>query len=296
MSARLRRPAGSCSDGGVFAAAPLAPARRSAAGVRKQQADAKQAEPFAFADFTWLTGNPRTKDLPLDSKVVHRRVPRRTRTSPTASTTRRTTPSSARARSSGPASCRSRSSASAATSTYDNVRGRLMTQFGMYSQTTPRNDAEPGARPVEPRRRLPLHLRGLRRLPLGRACTASTSRPASSCRTSGLWSYYQFDNWTYQPSYVSSNTPWFFNGVRVQIFPSDRLKIEPWIVNGWQSYGRFNKAPGVGGQVLWRPNGSVSITTNHYWGTDTLGNPGPEARPHRRQHPGEVLRRARTSG
>jgi len=27
---------------------------------------------------------------------------------------------------------------------YDNVRGRVMTQFGMYSQTTPRNDASPG--------------------------------------------------------------------------------------------------------------------------------------------------------
>ena len=40
----------------------------------------------------------------------------------------------------------------------------------------------------------------------------------------GLWSYYNFDNWTYQPSYVSSNTPWFFNGVRVQWFPTDKLE------------------------------------------------------------------------
>jgi len=46
-----------------------------------------------------------------------------------------------------------------------------------------------------------------------------------SCRTSAV-SYYQFDNWAYQPSYVSSNTPWFFNGVRVQIFPTEHLKIE----------------------------------------------------------------------
>jgi hypothetical protein len=89
----------------------------------------------------------------------------------------------------------------------------------------------------------------------------------------GLWSYYQFDNWTYQPSYVSSNTPWFFNGLRLQFFPTDKLKIEPWIVNGWQSYGRFNNAPGIGGQVLWRPTGNVSIVANHYWGKDTLGNP-----------------------
>src|SRR5262245_45324708 len=72
----------------------------------------------------------------------------------------------------------------------------------------------------------------------------------------GLFSFYQFDNWSYQPSYVSSNTPWYFEGMRIQIFPSDKLKIEPWIINGWQSYGKFKRAPGVGGQLLWRPNGS----------------------------------------
>ena len=60
----------------------------------------------------------------------------------------------------------------------------------------------------------------------------------------GLFSYYNFDNWAYQPSYVSSNTPWFFNGVRVQWFPTEHLKIEPWFINGWQSYGRFNSRPG----------------------------------------------------
>ena len=88
----------------------------------------------------------------------------------------------------------------------------------------------------------------------------------------GLWSYYNFDNWTYQPSYVSSNTPWYFNGMRVQIFPSDKLKIEPWFINGWQSYGKFNKQPGVGLQILWRPNGWFSILGNQYYGADTLGN------------------------
>jgi hypothetical protein len=43
----------------------------------------------------------------------------------------------------------------------------------------------------------------------------------------GLFSYYNFDNWVYQPSYVSSNTPWFFNGVRVQWFPTNKLKSSP---------------------------------------------------------------------
>ena len=38
----------------------------------------------------------------------------------------------------------------------------------------------------------------------------------------GLCSYYNFDNSADQPSYVSSDTPWFFNGVRVQILPTAR--------------------------------------------------------------------------
>jgi len=57
----------------------------------------------------------------------------------------------------------------------------------------------------------------------------------------GLFSFYDSENWCYQASYVSSNTPWFFTGMRVQFFPNDTLKIEPWIINGWQTYGMFNE-------------------------------------------------------
>ncbi len=156
---------------------------------------------------------------------------------------------------------------------YKGVQARLMTQFGMYSTTTPRNDASPG---------------------LGQWNLADAYRYLSEAYGGyhfdvlnginiqagifmsyvGLWSYYNFDNWTYQPSYVSSNTPWFFNGMRVQIFTSDKLKIEPWLVNGWQSYGKFNQAPGVGLQILWKPTGYLTILGNQYFGTDTLGTPG----------------------
>jgi hypothetical protein len=80
----------------------------------------------------------------------------------------------------------------------------------------------------------------------------------------GLFSYYNFDNWTYQPSFVSSNTPWFFNGVRAQWFPTSKLKIEPWFINGWQTYARANGKPGLGGQVLYRPKPWLDIVTNNY--------------------------------
>jgi len=90
----------------------------------------------------------------------------------------------------------------------------------------------------------------------------------------GLFSYYNFDNWTYQPSFVSSNTPWFFNGLRIQWFPTKKLKIEPWIINGWQSYNRFNGHHGFGGQILYRPKEWLSLSpTITATVRDTLGNP-----------------------
>ncbi len=90
----------------------------------------------------------------------------------------------------------------------------------------------------------------------------------------GLFSYYNFDNWTYQPSYVSSNTPWFFNGVRVQWFPTNKLKIEPWVINGWQSYAKYNGHPGWEGSFCGsRRSGLSSSGTSMAIGEDNLGLP-----------------------
>jgi hypothetical protein len=73
---------------------------------------------------------------------------------------------------------------------------------------------------------------------------------------------------------VSSNTPWFFNGARLQWFPTEKLKIEPWLINGWQSYGRFNGIPGFGGQVRYAPDGDTILIFNQYLiGADILGAP-----------------------
>ena len=51
--------------------APLAEEAPPAAGgpATGSKGPATSKEPFAFADFTWLTGNPRTKESPLDTKV-----------------------------------------------------------------------------------------------------------------------------------------------------------------------------------------------------------------------------------
>jgi Putative beta-barrel porin-2, OmpL-like. bbp2 len=232
-----------------------------------------EAEPFSFADFTWLNGNARTKDVPLDTKFFTPEI--RSDVSyiydfnhPKDDTI-------------GGSSEVFRSDEVQLTQLgvggdfhYDNVRARVMTQFGLYSQTTPRNDAS-GARGQwdldNAYRYLSeayggYHINALHGINIDAGIFMSYI---------GLFSYYNFDNWAYQPSYVSSNTPWFFNGVRVQIFPSEHLKIEPWFVNGWQSYGRFNGRPGFGLQVLWRPNGWLSVLGNQYaLGEEALGVPG----------------------
>lgn len=152
------------------------------------------------------------------------------------------------------------------------VMGRLMTQFGMYSTTTPRNDASParGQWRLDDAYRYLSEAYGGYRFDLGEHAWINVQAGIFMSYV-GLWSYYNADNWTYQPSYVSSNTPWFFDGVRAQIFVTERLKIEPWLVNGWQAYGRFNHAPGLGMQVRWSPTEWLSMVGNQYYGADTLG-------------------------
>jgi len=250
---------------------------QNSSGAKPEPSDApaaaaeKKPEPFAFADFSWLTGNPRTKESPLDTKAFTGEF--RVDTNFTYSFNRPqddTISGSTEVFRSGEVQLTQLGIGG--DFHYENVRGRLMTQLGMYSQTTPRNDASParGQWNLDSSYRYFSEAYGGYHWDKMNGINVDAGIFMSYV---GLFSYYQFDNWAYQPSYVSSNTPWFFNGVRIQIFPSDKLKIEPWIINGWQSYGKFNHAPGLGGQISWRPNGSVAVILNNYWGTDTLGNP-----------------------
>ena len=261
----------------VLLLAALSASSASAASAASAQttpsagSPARSAEPFTFADFSWLTGNPRTTSSPLSSEAFTGEF--RVDSAFTFSFNRpqdHTIVGSSEIFRHGELQVTQLGVGGDVH--VNNVRGRLMTQFGMYSQTTPRNDASPqrGQWSLDHAYRYVseayggYHWDALHGVNLDAGIFMSYV---------GLWSYYQFDNWTYQPSYVSSNTPWFFNGVRLQLFPTEHLKIEPWVINGWQSYGMFNHTPGVGGQILWRPTGSVSVTLNNYWGADTLGTP-----------------------
>ena len=227
--------------------------------------------PFAYADWTWLNGTSREKDKPWDSKFFTPEVrfdthfiydfnhPRDDTMGGSTEIFRSMEVQMEQLSFGGDFH-------------WNNVRGRILTMNGMFAVTTPRNDASPA--------RGQWYLSGAYRyisegwggyhFDVNHGLNIDAGIFVSYI---GLFSYYNFDNWAYQPSFVSSNTPWFFNGIRIQWFPTDKLKIEPWIINGWQSYGRYGSKPGLGGQILWRPKPWISMVFNNYgMGQDTLGN------------------------
>jgi hypothetical protein len=244
-------------------AAAIGPNKESSTSAGATQVpEKKKIEPFSDYDWTWLNGNPRTKEIYWDTKFF---TPEIRADINYVSDFNHPTDHSI-----GGSSELFRSSevqleqfGVGGDFHYENVRGRFMTQFGMYSATTPRNDPSPGHGQwdlVSAYRYLSeayggYHFNVLHGVNVDAGIFLSYI---------GLFSYYNFDNWAYQPSYVSSNTPWFFEGVRVQIFPTAHLKIEPWFINGWQSYASANHRPGLGGQIKWTPKPWLNIISNNY--------------------------------
>ena len=230
-----------------------------------------KAAPFSFADFGWLNGNSRTTDSPLDGKVFSGEFrldsnyvydfahPADKSLSGSTNTNR-----------SG--EFQVEQLGVGGDFHLDHVRGRIMTQFGMYSTSQPRNDASSvtGQWDLTSAYRYLSEAYGGYHWDKWYGINLDVGLFMSYI---GLCSYYNFDNWIYQMSYVSANTPWYFNGVRAQIFPTDRFKLELWYTNGWQSYGQFDSRMGIGFQARYSPNGDWQMVSNNYYGKDSLGNP-----------------------
>ena len=218
--------------------------------------------PFSDWDWTWLNGNPRNKDTAFDSKFFTPEIRADvTYTYDFNKPVDNTISGSSEIFRSNEVQLEQLGIGG--DFHYDNVRARFMTQFGMYSATTPRNDPSPAKGQWD----LDTAYRYLAEAYGGYHINALDGINVDAgifLSYIGLFSYYNFDNWAYQPSYVSSNTPWFFNGLRVQIFPNPHLKIEPWLINGWQSYGSANSRKGLGGQIKWTPRPWVNIISNNY--------------------------------
>lgn len=225
--------------------------------------------PFAFGDFTWLNGSPRNKTPVFDTKFFTPDIRFDAHYMQDFNHPKdHTIVGSTESFRSGEFQLEQVSFGG--DFHWENVRARFLSMMGLFATTTPRNDASSGVGQwdLSNAYRYLSEANAGYHFDVGHGLNVDAGIFVSYI---GLFSYYNYDNWTYQPSYVSSNTPWFFNGLRIQYFPTNTLKIEPWIINGWQSYGRFNKNLGFGGQILWQPNENLKLVFNNYGvGEDNL--------------------------
>ncbi len=89
----------------------------------------------------------------------------------------------------------------------------------------------------------------------------------------GLESYLPEENWSYTHAFMSDSTPYYFFGLRTQVFPTSRLKIELWAVNGWQTFGEWHEARAGGYLWNWRPREWLSLADSLYMGQEVEGDP-----------------------
>ena len=226
----------------------------------------KKKEPFAFADFTWLNGNSREVDLPLDTPAFTGAF--MTDVNYTYSLHHPKDHSLVGSTTTG------------RTNEFQFDPPRRRRRLPLEEHPRPNDDPvrpvldddgaqrrEPVAWPVGPRQRLPVPDRSVRRLPRRRARRGQHRRRdlhvvRRALQLLRLRKLGRTRRPTCRRTRRGSST-----GSGVQVFTSDKLKIEPWIINGWQSYGMFNEQPGLGMQILWRPTGAVSVLSNSYFGS-----------------------------
>jgi hypothetical protein len=253
-------------------ASVAAPAPNPDAAIGGGPPEQTQSVPFAFGDFTWLNGYDRRHKALLDTDMV----------SPIFLADVNYTYSFNR-----PID----DTVVGSTSLFRNnevelldmgigaefhirhMRGKLLAQFGGRSTVIPRNDGSnlKGQFSLATAYRYLSEAYGGYHWDVMHGINVDAGLFMSYI---GLFSYFSAENWSYQPSFTSDNTPWFFNGIRTQIFPSDKFKIEPWIINGWQSYAKFNELPGLGFSLLWMPVESFKFVSNNYYGWDSPNQPG----------------------
>jgi|SRR5579871_997782 len=91
----------------------------------------------------------------------------------------------------------------------------------------------------------------------------------------GLESYLPQENWSYTHALVSDSTPYYFFGLRAQLYLTQHFKLELWVVNGWQTFGQWHEGRAGGYLWNWRPREWLSIVNSIYLGQDVETDPNP---------------------
>lgn len=226
--------------------------------------------PFAWGDFTWMNGQSRQKSFPLDfSKYLTVSLyldtyyaysfnhPRDNTLTATASVARHN-------------EIQINLASVGFEWNYKNVIGRLSLQWGNMLNVVQDLDGST----ARGRSLTSQNMRYMREATLGYHFDVQSGLNLEAgmfMSYIGLESYLLAENWNYSRSMVCEATPFYFHGVRAQYFPTPKVKIEPWLMNGWQTYGKWNFAPSTGLAIRWNPTEAIGVMANFYVGTDTRG-------------------------
>ena len=89
----------------------------------------------------------------------------------------------------------------------------------------------------------------------------------------GLESYLPEENWAYNHAFMSDFTPYYFFGFRGQFMLTQRMKLELWVVNGWQTFGEWHETRAGGYLWNWRPREWLSLVNSLYAGREVENDP-----------------------
>ena len=212
----------------------------------------RPSEPFAWGDFTWLNGAQPRRPSTSSTPSTSRRSSTSISITPTRSISRSITRSSARRRPSATTSSSWRSSASAATCTSATCAAAsscstASAPSAFRATTSPSTTANTICyRPcaTSARRTPAITSNKLHGINVDVGALLLVRRPVLvyAIRELGIPGVVHLG----QHALVLQSAR------ALQIFPTDRLKVELWLINGWQTYGKFNELPGVGYQIRLR--------------------------------------------
>ena len=251
--------------------AVAAPAPTPVAPPPAQQAATAAAAPFAFGDFTWMNGQSRQKSQPLSNSIATVSLyldtyygyslnqPKDNTIVGSGSVGRNT-------------EWQINNATIGVDTNWKNVTGKVSLQMGNQLAVTQDQDGT-----VNRGRNLTVANNKY----IGEALAGYHFDKWNGVNVQagyfysyiGLESYLLGENWSYNRSLVSEFTPFYFSGARIQIFPTDKVKIEPWFMNGYQTYGKWSRSSSFGLSNYWRPRESLGFVANFYYGTDTRNDP-----------------------
>jgi hypothetical protein len=92
----------------------------------------------------------------------------------------------------------------------------------------------------------------------------------------GLGIFWTPSNWHYTTPWSLNGVPYYLAGGRVTQNIGDKVQLQAWVVNGWQTLGDINKVPSYMTGIVITPRRDLSIQEMFYFGAEDV-DPNPRS-------------------